>query len=92
MLFRYHPDRHICLDKPMGAKEGNVMVCICLGQGVALLEVWSYWRRCFTMGLDFNTIALAAWKGGICKQPSDEDGELSGLLHHACPGSTMLPP
>ena len=32
-----------CLDKPMGAREWNVMICICLAQrvavvGVALLE------------------------------------------------------
>ena len=27
-----------CLDKPMGAREWNVMACICLAQKVALLE------------------------------------------------------
>ena len=37
-MFRYGPHRFICLNKPMGAREWNVMVCICLAQGVALLE------------------------------------------------------
>ena len=27
-----------CLNKPMGAREWDVMVCICLVQGMALLE------------------------------------------------------
>jgi hypothetical protein len=33
----YGPHRLMCLHKPMGARESNVMVCICLAQGVALL-------------------------------------------------------
>lgn len=35
-MFRYGPHRLMCLNKP-GAMEWNVMGCICLGQGVALL-------------------------------------------------------
>ena len=43
-----------------------VMVCICLGQGVALLGgcglsgvvVWP----CVTVGVSFNTLVLAVWK------------------------------
>ena len=31
------PHRLMCLNKSMGAREWNVMVCICLAQGVALL-------------------------------------------------------
>jgi hypothetical protein len=38
VIFRYGPHRLICLGKPMGAREWNVMVCICSAQGVALLE------------------------------------------------------
>jgi hypothetical protein len=34
--FRYDPHELICLNKPMGAREWNVMVCTCL-VGVALL-------------------------------------------------------
>jgi hypothetical protein len=37
-MFRNGPHRLICLNKPRGAREWNVMVCICLTQGVALLE------------------------------------------------------
>jgi hypothetical protein len=32
------PNRLICLNKLMGSREWNNMVCICLPQGVALLE------------------------------------------------------
>ena len=39
VTFRYGPYKLICLDKPMGAREWNVMVCICSAQGVALLGV-----------------------------------------------------
>ena len=34
-MFRYGPHRLICLNKPMGAREWNVIACIFLGQGVA---------------------------------------------------------
>jgi hypothetical protein len=37
-MFRYGSNRHICLNKLMGAVEWNVMVCIFLAQGVVLLE------------------------------------------------------
>ena len=37
-MFKYSPHRLICLNKPMGAREWNVMVCIYLDHGVALLE------------------------------------------------------
>jgi hypothetical protein len=36
-MFRYGPHRFIYLDKPIGAREWNMIVCIYLGQGVALL-------------------------------------------------------
>ena len=36
-MARYSFHRLTCLNKPMGAREWNVMVCICLAQGVALL-------------------------------------------------------
>ena len=38
---RYGPHRLICLNKPMGAREWNVMVCICLAQG----KREAFWRR-----------------------------------------------
>ena len=34
-MFKYGPHRLMCLNKSMGAREWNVMVCIFLGQGVA---------------------------------------------------------
>ena len=37
-MFRYGSHRLICLNKPIGAREWNVMVCICSAQGAALLE------------------------------------------------------
>ena len=37
VMARYDPQRLMCLNKCMGAKEWNVMVCICLTHGVALL-------------------------------------------------------
>jgi hypothetical protein len=36
-MHRYGPYRIMFLTKLMGAREWNVMVCICLVQGVALL-------------------------------------------------------
>ena len=38
VMGRYGPHRLICLNKPKGAREWNVMVCMCLALGVALLE------------------------------------------------------
>ena len=37
-MFRYGPHRRIGLNKPIEAREWNVMVYICSAQGVALLE------------------------------------------------------
>jgi hypothetical protein len=34
-MFKYIPHRLMCLNKSMGAREWNVMVCIFFGQGVA---------------------------------------------------------
>ena len=60
-MFSSGPHRFICLIKVMGAREWNVMVCICLAQevelleGVALLElVWPCWSRCVTVGLGYK--------------------------------------
>ena len=36
-MARYGPHRLMCLNKPMGAREWNVVVWICLAQKVALL-------------------------------------------------------
>jgi hypothetical protein len=30
------------------------------------LEVWPCWSRCVTVGVDFKTIILAAWKSVFC--------------------------
>jgi hypothetical protein len=54
---------------PLSTLSCPVMVCICLVQGVALLEdlalleeVWPCWSRCITVGLGFNTLLLTTWK------------------------------
>jgi hypothetical protein len=36
-MARYGLHRLMCLNKPVGSREWNVMVCICLVQGVAPL-------------------------------------------------------
>jgi hypothetical protein len=38
-MFSYGSHRLTCVDKPMEAREWNVMVCICSAHGVAVLEV-----------------------------------------------------
>jgi hypothetical protein len=38
------------------------------------------------VGLGFNILVLAAWKPVFCKQPSDEDAELSGPPEPGLPG------
>jgi hypothetical protein len=35
VMFKYGPQRLMCLNKSLGTREWNVMVCIFLGQGVA---------------------------------------------------------
>jgi hypothetical protein len=30
------------------------------------LEVWPCWCRCVTVGMDYNTLVLAAWKPVFC--------------------------
>ena len=37
-MFRYGPYSVMCLNKPMEAREWNVIVCICSAQRVAGLE------------------------------------------------------
>jgi hypothetical protein len=68
-MFRYGSHRLICLNKPIGAREWNVMVCICSAQGAAPLEgmtlleqMWPCWSRCVTVGVGFKTLILTAWK------------------------------
>ena len=68
------------------------MVCTYLSQGVALLEVWTCWRRCISVDVGFNTLALATWRWVFGYHPSDEDVELSPLLHHAYLDTAMLLP
>jgi hypothetical protein len=65
-IFRYGPHRLMCLIKPMGAREWNVMVCICLAKGVALLGGVTLWSRCVTVDVGFKTPILAAWKSVFC--------------------------
>lgn len=46
--------------------------------GVALLQyVWSYWRKCVTVRMGFETILQASWKLVFSWLPVDEDVELS---------------
>ena len=84
-LAEYVPHRLVCLNKPMGGREWNVMVCICPGSG-NYLEVWPCWSRCVLVGVGFKTLILAAWKPVLCWQPSDEAVELSAPPAPCLPG------
>jgi hypothetical protein len=44
-VFRQGLHRLICLNKPIVAREWNMMVCRCLAQGVTLLEGVALWSR-----------------------------------------------
>jgi hypothetical protein len=55
---RYGPHRLMCLNKGKGAREWNVMVYICLAQGMALLGGVAFWRRCGLVGVD---VSLWVW-------------------------------
>jgi hypothetical protein len=48
------------LKQAYGGQEWNVIVCICLAQGVALLGNVALLIRCITVDVGFNTLALAA--------------------------------
>jgi hypothetical protein len=61
-MVRYGPHRLMCLNKPIGTSEWNVMVSICLAQGVALLDGVALLSRCSLVGVGFNTLVLAAWE------------------------------
>ena len=57
-----------------------------VGVGVALLEwVWPYWRKCFTVGVGFETLLIAAWS------QSSSSLQMKLSLHHACLDTAMLP-
>jgi hypothetical protein len=52
-----------------GTREWNVVVGICLAQGMALLGevplleyVWLYWRKSVTVRLNNSTLLQAAWQ------------------------------
>jgi hypothetical protein len=56
-----------------GWNSPNVVVCICLTQGVALLKcmallewMWPCWNRFIIVGVCFKTLILAAWKSVFC--------------------------
>jgi hypothetical protein len=51
----YMTDRHM----------DSVMVCICLAQGVALMEDVVL-IECVTVGVGFKTLILSAWKSVLC--------------------------
>jgi hypothetical protein len=61
-MFRYCPHRLTCLDKPMGSRELNVMVCICLAQGLALLGGVALMELVCHYGCGLKTLTLSARK------------------------------
>ena len=63
---RYGPHRLICLNKPMGAREWNVVVLICWPREWHYLEVWPIWSRWLTVGVGFKTLIMDAWKPVFC--------------------------
>ena len=42
-------------------------------------EVWPFWSRWVTVGVDYKTLVLATWKWIFLQQSSDEDVELIHL-------------
>ena len=47
--------------------DRGVMVCICLGQGVALLGGVVLWEKvCITVVVGFNTLVVVSWKSVFC--------------------------
>ena len=56
------------------------------------LEVWSCWRKCVTVGVDFESFLLVASGcqfSPVCLQNKMLNSQL--LLHHACLDAAMLP-
>ena len=52
------PYRLMCLNKSMGTREWNVMVCISLDQEWHYLKVWPCWNRCDLVGMG---VSLWVW-------------------------------
>jgi len=59
-MFRFGLHRLMCLKKPIEGREWNVTVCICLAQGVALLERVVLLEELCHSGVDLETFLLAA--------------------------------
>jgi hypothetical protein len=55
------------------------------------LEVWPC-GKCATVGVNFKTFLLAAWKPIFFLWPSDEDVGLSDLLYNAYLDAAMFLP
>ena len=55
------------------------------------LKVWPCWSRCVTVGVGYKSLLLAAWMLVFCKQPSDEDVELSAPPVPCLPGRCHVP-
>jgi hypothetical protein len=92
---RYFPCLFLnsCSAFPVQSLKEGVMVCICLGQGMALLEgealleyVWPCWSTCVTVDVGFMTLILVAWNSVLCYQPSNENVELSASPVPYLPG------
>jgi hypothetical protein len=78
----------------------NVVVCIWLVHGVALLGgvalleyMWHHWRNCLYVGVGFETHLLLKWKKICSWLPLNEDVELSApvalCLHGHCHASCL---
>ena len=63
-LARYGPHRLKYLNKPMEAKEWNVMVCVWPREW-HYLEVRPCWSRRVTMEVGFNTLVLSCLEVSI---------------------------
>ena len=53
-MFKYGPHRLMCLNKSMGTREWDVMVCISLHH----LKLWPCWNRCDLVGMG---VSLWVW-------------------------------
>ena len=75
-----------------GHRPGKLheVVCTCLAQGVALLEVCPYWSTCVTVWVCLETLLLHSWKAVFCL-PLEHDVQHSAPQCYACLEAAILP-
>jgi hypothetical protein len=70
-------------------KRAHTAELICLPQGVS--GTIRYWRKCVTVGVDFETLLLAAWEPVFSCWSLKQDVELSATPMLCLPGCCHAP-